>query len=176
MKKFALLGLISLSTFTLVGCSSGTTNSNSKTENKVEQSSSTTKQSKQEVNEKKTYKIGDKLVFENGIEFTITAAQFTDERNEFDDTNPEKVVKVTYNVVNNSKEDYFAGSDIELFVGSSKMDTYPLDVTMENIPSGRNYENAVAAFGVNGTDKIELEVKPSFSLSNEKYIVALDLQ
>ncbi|EHI68748.1 hypothetical protein ACVRY7_10725 [Streptococcus ictaluri] len=56
------------------------------------------------------------------------------------------------------------------------MNSYPIDTTVETLSPGRSYDNAVTAFGVNGTDKMELEVKPSFSFEKEKFIVELDLQ
>ncbi|WP_234944219.1 hypothetical protein [Streptococcus ictaluri] len=65
---------------------------------------------------------------------------------------------------------------MELYIGSNKMNSYPIDTTVETLSPGRSYDNAVTAFGVNGTDKMELEVKPSFSFEKEKFIVELDLQ
>lgn len=86
------------------------------------------------------------------------------------------MLKVTYNVVNNSDKDYVVGGDINTYVGSNKMSTYPITTTMDTISAGRSYENAVQGFGIKGTDKIELEVHPLINFDNEKYVVALDLQ
>lgn len=54
------------------------------------------------------------------MEITVTNAEFTDERNEFDETNPEKVLKVTYNVVNNTDKEYLVSSEMELYVGNKR--------------------------------------------------------
>lgn len=41
-------------------------------------------------NEKKTYGIGDKITFEGKAEYTITNVEWTEERNQFEQSNPEK--------------------------------------------------------------------------------------
>ncbi|KKC16775.1 DUF4352 domain-containing protein [Streptococcus dysgalactiae] len=174
MKKLVTLGATVLSILFLVACSN---NSQPKTATKQ----TTTKEVVTNKTENKTpknqkYKIGDKLTFNNGLEITVTNAEFTDERNEFDETNPEKVLKVTYNVVNNTDKEYLVSSEMELYVGNKKMETYPITSTTETLSPGRSYENAVTGFGVNGNEKMELEVKPTFSMSNEKFVVELDLQ
>ena len=123
-----------------------------------------------------TYKVGDVITFDDEAEFTITGAEWTDERNEFDDTNPERVLKVTYNVKNLSNDDYVLGTDLELYVNGQKMDTYPNDSTFDSISKGRSYEGAVEYFGVNGSGDIEVEVEPSFSFTTEPAVVKLDIQ
>ncbi|MCB2828908.1 DUF4352 domain-containing protein [Streptococcus dysgalactiae] len=178
MKKLVSLGLITLSALFLTACSNGSqekTTDKEKVvmENKKEETKPNAKVSEPQ---NKKYKLGDKLTFENGLEITVTNAEFTDERNEFDDSNPEKVLKVTYNVTNNTKEDYLVSSEMELYVGSNKMNSYPIDTTVETLSPGRSYDNAVAAFGVNGSGKMELEVKPTLSFEKERFIVELDLQ
>ncbi|MGP6394911.1 hypothetical protein ACR9FV_05765 [Streptococcus dysgalactiae subsp. equisimilis] len=174
MKKSTVLGAIVLSALFLTACSNGNqdkTTGKDKivTENKKEDTKASDTHNKK-------HKLGDKLTFKNGLEITITNAEFTDERNQFDDSNPEKVLKVTYNVTNNTKEDYLVSSEMELYVGSNKMNSYPIDTTVETLSPGRSYDNAVAAFGVNGSGKMELEVKPTLSFEKERFIVELDLQ
>ncbi|SES19012.1 hypothetical protein [Streptococcus gallolyticus] len=167
MKKAGLFGITLLSIAVLGACtansSSGTTNSTT-----TEQTSSSSQDS--------TYSIGDTMTFNDEAEITITGAEWTDERNEFDDTNLEKVLKITYNVKNLSDDDYVLGSGLELYVNNQKMDTYPNGSTIDTISSGRSYEGAVEYFGVNGSGDIELEVSPSFSFASDKAVVKLDIQ
>ena len=71
-------------------------------------------------NEKKTYGIGDKITFEGKAEYTITNVEWTEERNQFEQSNPEKVLKVTYNVTNLSDKDAVVGMGMDLYVGGKK--------------------------------------------------------
>lgn len=135
---------------------------------------SSTKESSQDKG--KTYKVGDVITFKDEAEITITGAEWSDERNEFADTNPEKVLKVTYNVNNLSDDDYVLGDDLELYVNGKKMDTYPNGGTLDSISKGRSFEGAVQYFGVNGSGDIEVEVEPSFSFTAEPAVVKLDIQ
>ena len=137
-------------------------------------SSSTTASSS--VDKGKVYKVGDVITFKDEAEITITGAEWSDERNEFADTTPEKVLKVTYNVNNLSDDDYVLGDDLELYVNGQKMDTYPNGGTLDSISKGRSFEGAVQYFGVNGSGDIEVEVEPSFSFTAEPAVVKLDIQ
>lgn len=172
MKKVCLFGVSLLSVAILGACSSGTSTESSNSSS----SSSTTEQTSSSSSTTATYKIGDTITFEDEAQFTITGAEWTDERNQFDDTNPEKVLKVTYNVTNLSNDDYFLGSDLELYVNGQKMETYPNGGTIDTISAGRGYEGAVQYFGVNGSGDMEIEVAPSLSFSSDKAIVKLDIQ
>ncbi len=134
---------------------------------------SSTKASSEET--ETTYKVGDTITFKDEAEITITGAEWTDERNEFDDTNPERVLKVTYNVKNLSDDDYVLGTDLELYVNGQKMEDYPNGSTFDSISKGRSYEGAVQYFGVNGSGDIEVEVEPAFSFTSDKAIVKLDV-
>ncbi len=67
----------------------------------------------------------------------------------FDKTNPDKVLKVTYNVKNLSDSDLAVGVDIDLFVGGNKMETYP------NKYNGVNFTGSINGrcqrhFGIRG--------------------------
>lgn len=175
MKRIFSMGLLSLSAFALVACSNGESADKkpSKNEEKTEISAS----KKESKSEEKTYKVGDVITFKDGSELKITEATFTDYRNEFEESQPEKVLDIKYNFANNSEKDYVLGSDFELYVNGKKMETYPIEnVTFETISAGRSFENAETGFAVNGTGPMELEVKPMFSFGSEKYIVKLDLQ
>ena len=177
-KKFLGFTLVALSAVILGACSTSSSNSDSNS-NSVSTSSETKENAASDSKvdtSKQTFKIGDKITFDNQAEITITGAEWTDERNQFDDTNPERVLKVTYNVVNLSDKDLYVGSDLELYVGGKKMETYPNTNTMETISAGRSLENGVAHFGVSGNGNLELEVKPFAAFGEKAKIVSLDIQ
>ena len=171
-QKIIALGLSCLSILSLVACSSGAKkDDNSSKDAKVETSSS-----KKETDKKDKFAIGDKLTFDNVAEYTITGVEWTDERNQFDKSNPDKVLKVTYNVTNLSEKDLPIGLDMELYVGGKKMDTYPNTNTMESISAGRSIEGAGAHFGVSGEGDLELEIKPALDFKSKAAIVAFTLE
>lgn len=166
MKKLVLLGATALSVFVLAACSTSTSTSDSANS----QDATTT------ASEKTTYNVGDTITFDNSAQITINSVQFTDERNQFDTSNPERVLEVDYSVTNLSDKDYVLGTDIELYVGGKKMDTYPNGGTLDTISAGRSYDNAKQYFGVTGSGDFELEVKPSFDFNAKEQIVKLDVQ
>ena len=170
MKIVCLFGVSLLSVAILGACSTGSNASSggSSSSSTTEQTSSSSRQI--------SYNVGDTITFEDEAQFTITGAEWTDERNQFDDTNPEKVLKVTYNVTNLSDDDYVLGSDLELYVNGQKMEDYPNGGTFDTISAGRSYEGAVQYFGVNGSGDMEIEVSPAFSFTSDKAIVKLDIQ
>ncbi|MBJ8326491.1 hypothetical protein [Streptococcus pacificus] len=171
MKKLFALGLVIFSVATLTACSSGDTKSESApAEDKVEQTTEAKK------DDKKTYQIGDAIIFDGEATITIKGTNFTDERNQFDESNPDRVLTITYDVENLSDDDYVIGSEISLYVDGKKMDTYPVNNTINTISAGRSYENATASFGVFGEGEMELEVEPSWSFTAKPQIVKLDVQ
>ena len=116
-KKWFGLGVTLLSASILVACG----NSSSKSDDTSKEAKAEKKTSTEKSSEKKsTYAIGDKIVFDKQAEYTITNVEWSDERNDFDETNPDKVLKVTYNVKNLSDSDLAVGVDIDLFVGEIK--------------------------------------------------------
>ena len=139
-------------------------------ENKTQTSSN----KKEDVKSKK-FAVEDKITFDNVAEYTITNVEWTDKRNQFDDKNPDKVLKVTYNVTNLSDKNLSVGSDMDLYVGGKKMETYPNDNTLESISPGRSLEGATEHFGVFGEGDLELEVKPAFDFKSKPAIVAFTL-
>ena len=174
-KKWLALGFSFLSVSVLVACGNSEKSSKSSS-NEVKTEQSSTKETKtEESSEKKsTYSVGDKIVFEKFAEYTITNVEWSDERNEFDDTNPDKVLKVTYNVKNLSDKDMPVGIDIDLYVGGNKMENYANEHTMGSITPGRSMEGAVQHFGVKGDGKLELEIKPFAAFNEKPAIVAFD--
>ena len=109
--------MLSASILVACGNSSSKSDDTSKEAKAREKKTSTEKSSEK----KSTYAIGDKIVFDKQAEYTITNVEWSDERNDFDETNPDKVLKVTYNVKNLSDSDLAVGVDIDLFVGGNEI-------------------------------------------------------
>ena len=169
--RIIALGLSCLSVLALVACSGANKKEETTSKNdKVETSSS-----KKETEKKGKLAIGDKITFDKVAEYTITNVEWTDERNQFDKTNPDKVLKVTYNVTNLSEKDLAVGWDMNLYVGSKKMDSYANTNTAETLSSGRSLEGAVQHFGVIGNGDFELEIKPIADFKSKPAIVAFKL-
>lgn len=175
-KKWLALGFSFLSVSVLIACGNSEKSSKSSS-NEVKTEQSSTKETKtEESSEKKsTYSVGDKIIFEKFAEYTITNVEWSDERNEFDDTNPDKVLKVTYNVKNLSDKDMPVGIDIDLYVGGNKMENYANEHTMGSITPGRSMEGAVEHFGVKGEGDLELEIKPFSAFGEKPAIVSVDM-
>lgn len=166
------LGLALASIFTLVACSSNTSSTAGESQSAAASSSAETSST----NQSGKYAIGDKITFDKQAEFTITGVEWSEERNQFDDSNPDKVLKVTYNVTNLSDKDLYVGSDIDLYVAGKKMDGYPNTNTMETVSPNRSIEGAVTHFGVKGSGDMELEVKPFAAFGEKPAIVAFTLE
>ncbi|MBK2004063.1 hypothetical protein JI641_13765 [Listeria ivanovii subsp. londoniensis] len=99
--------------------------------------------------------VGDKQTL-GGITVTLVSVTKTSERNQFDDTNPKNVVKISYKVENNSGNECFVNSDIDVYDSNSTIGTrYPLDNTTGKILNGKNI-NAEYYAGVNESGNIEI--------------------
>lgn len=171
-QKFITIGVTCLSVLTLVACSGGTKKDGDTPKNdKVETSTS-----KKDTDKKSKFSIGDKITFDNVAEYTITKVEWTDERNKFDKSNPDKVLKITYNVTNLSDKDLPIGIGMTLYVGGKKMESYPNTNTLNAISAGRSIEGAVAHFGVTGQGDLELEVKPAIDFKSKAAIVTFSVE
>lgn len=108
--------------------------------------------------------VGDSATIDD-ITVTVNNVSFTDERNEFADTTPERVIAIEYTLENGQEEDYPFGMDMQLYVDGKKADTYPLGTDMGSVSAGRTVDS-ITYFGVDG-ENIELEWQPMFSLSDK---------
>ena len=108
--------------------------------------------------------VGDSATIDD-ITVTVNNVSFTDERNEFADTTPERVIAIEYTLENSQEKDYPFGMDMQLYVDGKKADTYPLGADMGSVSAGRTVDS-VTYFGVDG-ENIELEWQPMFSLSDK---------
>ena len=122
-------------------------------------------------NQQTATKIGDTITFDKEAEIVIKSAEYTDERNEFADSKPLHVLKVTYDVKNLTEQDYVVGNEVNLYVNGKKMETYPIDVTFETISAGRSFENAVQGFAITEEGNYELEVTPSISFTAKPVVI-----
>lgn len=99
--------------------------------------------------------VGDKQTL-GGITVTLVSVTKTSERNQFDDTNPKNVVKISYKVENDSGSEYFVDSDIDVYDSNGTVgERYPLDNTTGKIPNGKNM-NADFHAGINESGNIEI--------------------
>ncbi len=111
------------------------------------------------------YQVGD-TVQVGDAEYTLTGAELTDERNEFDDSNPAQVVKISYTVKNNGTDDIPVGMDVEVYgPDDKKAEEYPNDNTMGSVASGKQMD-CVQHFGINSTGDIEIHFAPIISLED----------
>lgn len=108
--------------------------------------------------------VGDSATIDD-ITVTVNGVSFTDERNEFADTTPERVIAIEYTLENGQEEDYPFGMDMQLYVDGKQAESYPLESDMGSVSAGRTVDS-VAYFGVDG-EQIELEWQPMFSMSDK---------
>lgn len=112
-----------------------------------------------EVNESQdlgTFNIGDKVDVA-GTVITITAASYTEERNQFEEPQPAKVLVFDLTVQNATQEElYFSASDFEVYdAEGTKMSTYPIDHLTDTLQPGKNISGR-GAFGVSGKGPYEV--------------------
>lgn len=111
------------------------------------------------------YELGDTAEV-GGIKLTIKNVEITDERNEFADEEPEMVVKIEYELENDSDEEIPVGADFQVYDGTgNQVDLYPLDNTMGSLKPGKKMQG-VEHYGIE-EGPIELYFQPMFSLDEE---------
>ncbi|MEG0259319.1 MAG: DUF4352 domain-containing protein [Lysinibacillus sp.] len=155
MKKLLFSAALVLS-LGLAGCGEDTTKDAPKKEGAEQE------QSKQEKPESKTLTVGDTAELKDA-KFTLKAVSTTDARNEFDESNPNKVIKVEYEIENLSDSELSYGMDISVYDGAgNKMETYPLDNSMGAIATGKKVQGT-EHFGIMEGGKIEIHYAPIIS-------------
>lgn len=161
MKK-VLFGLVLLSSI-LVACSGNTKNEESSKDNSsVKTSESSNKPADNKKDDKTFYKVGDSVKV-GDVTYTLNSVELTDERNELEDTQPANVVKITYTVKNDGKEDLPVGTDIEVYGSDDKKaETYANENTMDSVAPGKQMD-VTAHFGLNQTGDIEIQFSPLLS-------------
>ena len=132
-------------------------NTSSETESKLETEKADTEEKKEVF-----YAIGDTIAV-GDAEYTLESVELTDERNQFDETNPAHVVKITYVVKNNGESDLPVGMDVEVYGSDDKKsESYPNDNSMGTVAPGKQMD-MVAHFGLNQTGEIEIHIAPIIS-------------
>lgn len=173
-QKFISLSVLALTALSLTAC--GTSNNEATVETAASSNTTASSNATKPTEEKKAFSIGDKVTFDDEAAITITAANYTDERNQFADSNPLHVLAVTYNVDNLSDKDYVIGSEVTLYVNGKKMETYPISTTFETISAGRSFEGATQGFAITEEGDYELEVKPSLSFTSKPVVIKFTVQ
>lgn len=133
MKKLFSLLLVFGLCFTLVGCGDSSESDNDSTKEKTEQ-------------KEKVYSVGETFTFKedsNDIyKFTINSVTSTDERNEFEESNPAQVITIDYTYENLGSDDPLYVSSIDFTVIDAEgnvCSTYPLgsiDAYPQETPKG----------------------------------------
>ena len=112
--------------------------------------------SKNENTKLKSNNIGD-VVNIDGLEITINNTKYTDDRNQFQENQPEEVLILDFYVENKTDEEIvFSASDFEIYdADGTKMDIYPLDSVVENLLPGKN-ASGQGTYGVSGKAPYEV--------------------
>lgn len=150
--KLIMLTAVVLATTTLTACSGATNDGQGGTK--------VTKTSKKAAKPKiKYYKIGD-TVKVGKAEYTLKSAVTTLERNQFE-SNTKHVIKITYHVKNNDKDDLTIGTDLDVYgPDNTKLKTYPIeDQTLDSIAPGKEGD-VVTGFRTNRLGSFELQFRP----------------
>ncbi|MEK5069837.1 DUF4352 domain-containing protein [Sporosarcina sp. FSL K6-1508] len=175
MKKLMMLLMLSL-VLALAACgeTEGTDSASApKADDKAPAETEKVDAPAEEVEESKNLKVGDAATIDD-ITVTVTKVSVTDERNEFDEVNPERAIIIDFTVENNSDADYPVGMDFSFYVDGKKVETLAVgNVTMDAISPGRSIDGQVA-YPADG-EKLELEFKPMMHFGNEKYIYDIEL-
>ena len=128
----------------------------------------------QEAEKSKALTVGDFAEFEDA-KFTLKAVSTTEERNQFDETNPNKVIKIEYELENLSDAELSYGMDLSVYDGAgNKMELYPLDNSMGSVASGKKVQG-VQYFGIAEAGKIEIHYAPIVSF-DEAAVFEVEVQ
>lgn len=129
------------------------------------------KEDKEDKPEKDSKVIGETFEFD-GIEVTIEDLYLSEERDEYEEKEYDNVLVIEYTLLNNTEEEYYTGSEFELYVdGSKASDYYMMDTTFDSVSKGRKVDCKVA-FGFNGEpENMELEFSQLYSMSDTETVV-----
>lgn len=111
-----------------------------------------------------TLTVGDSYTIDD-ITLTITDVSFTDERNQFEEDEPENVIRIDYELNNDSDSDYAFGMDFDVYADGRKMEMYANTNDIGSVSAGRTVDGTTH-YGVEGDD-IEIEWSPLLSFTDE---------
>lgn len=182
MKKLFLLLITLIFSVVLVACGGETDNSSnndsSAEEGKTEEAANEEAEEpaeeeateEEEASEPATLSVGDSVEVD-GVKFILKGVSTTDERNEFADTDPTHVVKIEYEIENNSGEEISVGGDLQVYDATgNQMEPYPLDSTLGSLQPGKKIQG-VDYFGVE-EGPIEIYFQPLFSFEDPAIFTA----
>mgnify|MGYP001159200543 FL=1 len=162
MKRLLLLLFALILSIALVACDESSSSDDSGKDDKPKTEKKEDK--KEEKKEEKKLGLGDTAEVAN-IKFTVKSVSTTDERNEFDESDPAIVVKVEYELENNSDEEIPVGMDLQAYDGTgNKVESYPLDNTMGSLAPGKKIQGT-EHFGIE-EGPLELHYQPALSLED----------
>ncbi|MFJ8459189.1 DUF4352 domain-containing protein [Lysinibacillus xylanilyticus] len=158
MKKKLIFGAALLLSLGLAGC--GETEKDSKQPVQAD-----AEKSKEEAQKSKILTVGDSAESKDA-KFTLKSVSTTDARNQFDETKPNQVIKVEYELENLSDSELPYGMDLTVYDGAgNKMESYALDNSMGAVASGKKVQG-VQHFGIMDGGKIEIHYKPVISFDD----------
>lgn len=115
--------------------------------------------------------VGDSATIDD-ITYTLNSVALTDERNQFDESNPAVVVAINYTVQNGSSDSYAYGADTAVYgPDGKKCDSYPLGTDFGAVSAGRAVDCTVY-YGMNSVGEFEIEFQPLISFSDPAIFVA----
>ncbi|RHM62619.1 MULTISPECIES: hypothetical protein [Coprobacillaceae] len=168
MKKLAKSILVLLLSLSMCACSSSSsvskkTSSQKKTEEKQKEKIYTT-------GETVTYTKNNK----NLVKFTVDSVQATDERNEFEESNPAQVIiiKYSYENLNDDDEVYFSSINFKVVdEGGNVCESYPasLNVYPQQAPKGTKSEGEEAYGLKQQSSKVKFIVDFDFTGTKATY-------
>lgn len=113
------------------------------------------------------YKVGD-VVKVGDVTYTLKNVTTTSERNEFEDSKPNYIIKIVYHVKNNSNDDLAIGIDDDVYgPDNNKLDTYAISGnTLDTIAPDKE-KDVTVGYGANKLGEFEIHFKPALSLEKE---------
>lgn len=164
MRKFLYFLLALLVSLTLAGCGGESDNGNNDANGSDSSNDSGENLNTDQGDDNKTYGIGDTVEID-GVKFTLKNVSLTDERNEFADTNPPLVVKIEYEIENNTDDEIPVGADLQVYDGTNnQVESYPLDNTLGSLQPGKKMQG-VEHYGIE-KGPIEIYFQPMFSFDD----------
>ena len=123
--------------------------------------------------ESDTNSIGDSVEI-GDYTIKITEAYYTNERVEFEETDPDKVLVLSFELTNNSDEELtYTSNDFKVYVDNKEMKPYALEAALGNVSPGRTVEEKTA-IGIIGDGDIEIEWQPSINFDDLSVLWVLD--
>ena len=150
MKKFIIFMIMLMLVFSITACGNSSEDSADTSNESAENENASV-----EAEEEKVYGIGDTWTVDGQWNFTIDSVEPTDERNEFEESEPTQVVVISYNYENTGYEDadgvmegLFIEPDSAIDSDGNMCKPYPVDVEYpQETPVGAKCAASVA-FGL----------------------------